>query len=77
MSNKGNSALISPIAHQPRLCSLLVYIKDSKLAKTRREFQLKLSARYGGGYDLAARRKNATRESTATLKVFLITITFT
>ena len=26
-------------------------------------------SRYGGGYDLAARRKNATRESTATLKV--------
>ena len=27
--------------------------------------------RYGGGYDLAARRKNATRESTATLKAWL------
>ncbi|ODM99985.1 Homeobox protein araucan [Orchesella cincta] len=26
---------------------------------------------YGGGYDLAARRKNATRESTATLKAWL------
>ena len=30
-----------------------------------------LSYRYGGGYDLAARRKNATRESTATLKAWL------
>ncbi len=29
------------------------------------------SFRYGGGYDLAARRKNATRESTATLKAWL------
>ena len=28
-------------------------------------------SRYGGGYDLAARRKNATRESTATLKAWL------
>lgn len=27
--------------------------------------------RYGAGYDLAARRKNATRESTATLKAWL------
>jgi hypothetical protein len=27
--------------------------------------------RYGSGYDLAARRKNATRESTATLKAWL------
>ena len=27
--------------------------------------------RYGGGYDLASRRKNATRESTATLKAWL------
>ena len=27
--------------------------------------------RYGGGYDLASRRKNATRESTATLKQWL------
>merc|ERR1719384_990616 len=26
---------------------------------------------YGGGYDLASRRKNATRESTATLKAWL------
>ena len=26
---------------------------------------------YGGGYDLASRRKNATRESTATLKQWL------
>ena len=26
---------------------------------------------YGSGYDLAARRKNATRESTATLKAWL------
>jgi hypothetical protein len=30
-----------------------------------------LRCRYGGGYDLAARRKNATRESTATLKAWL------
>jgi hypothetical protein len=30
-----------------------------------------LCGRYGGGYDLAARRKNATRESTATLKAWL------
>jgi hypothetical protein len=30
-----------------------------------------LCCRYGGGYDLAARRKNATRESTATLKAWL------
>ena len=30
-----------------------------------------VSPRYGGGYDLAARRKNATRESTATLKAWL------
>ena len=29
------------------------------------------SFRYGSGYDLAARRKNATRESTATLKAWL------
>lgn len=28
-------------------------------------------SRYGAGYDLAARRKNATRESTATLKAWL------
>ena len=27
--------------------------------------------RYGTGYDLASRRKNATRESTATLKAWL------
>ena len=27
--------------------------------------------RYSGGYDLASRRKNATRESTATLKAWL------
>ena len=27
--------------------------------------------RYGAGYDLASRRKNATRESTATLKAWL------
>ena len=37
-------------------------------------FDSRIFTRYGGGYDLAARRKNATRESTATLKVFLITI---
>lgn len=30
-----------------------------------------MSFRYGAGYDLAARRKNATRESTATLKAWL------
>lgn len=30
-----------------------------------------LHCRYGAGYDLAARRKNATRESTATLKAWL------
>ena len=30
-----------------------------------------LCCSYGGGYDLAARRKNATRESTATLKAWL------
>lgn len=30
-----------------------------------------LISRYGAGYDLAARRKNATRESTATLKAWL------
>ena len=30
-----------------------------------------LNFRYGGGYDLASRRKNATRESTATLKAWL------
>lgn len=30
-----------------------------------------LDCRYGAGYDLAARRKNATRESTATLKAWL------
>ena len=29
------------------------------------------NCRYSGGYDLAARRKNATRESTATLKAWL------
>ncbi len=29
------------------------------------------SRRYGTGYDLASRRKNATRESTATLKAWL------
>ena len=32
---------------------------------------LYILCRYGGGYDLAARRKNATRESTATLKAWL------
>ena len=32
---------------------------------------LLLYFRYGGGYDLASRRKNATRESTATLKAWL------
>ncbi|KAI4499147.1 hypothetical protein M0802_005730 [Mischocyttarus mexicanus] len=32
---------------------------------------LKTGERYGAGYDLAARRKNATRESTATLKAWL------
>ncbi|OWR42764.1 Homeobox protein araucan [Danaus plexippus plexippus] len=31
----------------------------------------KIEVRYGAGYDLAARRKNATRESTATLKAWL------
>lgn len=30
-----------------------------------------MCTRYGAGYDLAARRKNATRESTATLKAWL------
>ena len=30
-----------------------------------------MNCRYGAGYDLAARRKNATRESTATLKAWL------
>ncbi|KRT85160.1 Homeobox domain-containing protein, partial [Oryctes borbonicus] len=30
-----------------------------------------ICCRYGAGYDLAARRKNATRESTATLKAWL------
>ncbi|KAG8223612.1 hypothetical protein J437_LFUL003480 [Ladona fulva] len=32
---------------------------------------LLLARSYGAGYDLAARRKNATRESTATLKAWL------
>lgn len=32
---------------------------------------LRSCCRYGAGYDLAARRKNATRESTATLKAWL------
>lgn len=34
-------------------------------------FQFPIFCRYGAGYDLAARRKNATRESTATLKAWL------
>uniref|UniRef100_T1GJU3 Homeobox domain-containing protein n=1 Tax=Megaselia scalaris TaxID=36166 RepID=T1GJU3_MEGSC len=34
-------------------------------------FIISLWLRYGAGYDLAARRKNATRESTATLKAWL------
>ena len=32
---------------------------------------LSACSRYSGGYDLASRRKNATRESTATLKAWL------
>lgn len=34
-------------------------------------FSFGFNCRYGAGYDLAARRKNATRESTATLKAWL------
>ena len=34
-------------------------------------FVRRVSYRYGASYDLAARRKNATRESTATLKAWL------
>ncbi|KAG8297830.1 Cinnamoyl-CoA reductase 1 [Homalodisca vitripennis] len=51
----------SPCAHSPCRESFC-YTKS---------FGEKQSALYGAGYDLAARRKNATRESTATLKAWL------
>ncbi|EEB19218.1 iroquois-class homeodomain protein irx, putative [Pediculus humanus corporis] len=41
------------------------------LKKKKKFAKVFFSTRYSAGYDLAARRKNATRESTATLKAWL------
>jgi hypothetical protein len=50
-----------------------LFLHDLLLLKINREshIQFVISSSYGAGYDLAARRKNATRESTATLKAWL------